>query len=116
MWAGVFTVTSAAVQDGTLSPSDVSVNNRSNPGMVKVHLKQRKTDPFRHGVDIFLGCTDTTLYPVAAILAYYAIRPAVPGPFFIFQDCSPLTRDRSVAHGSGHFELLRPQFQGGCAH
>ena len=55
------------------------------------------TDPFRHGVDIFLGRTDATLCPVAAILAYCAIRPAIVRPFFVFRDGSPLTRYRLVA-------------------
>jgi hypothetical protein len=98
MRAGEFTVTSAqaADQDTCLSPTDVSVDNHTTPSMVKVHLKQSKTDPFRHGVNIFLGRTNATLCPVAAILAYYAIRPAVPGPFFIYKDGSLLTRDRLV--------------------
>ena len=36
--------------------------------------------------------------PVAAILAYLAIRPETPGgPLFIYSDGSPLTRDRLIA-------------------
>ena len=64
--------------------------------MLRVHLQQSKSDPFRHGVDIYLGRTDSTLCPVAAILAYVATRPAVPGPFFMYRDGSPLTRDKLV--------------------
>ena len=33
---------------------------------------------------------------MAAILAYLVTRPAVGGPFFIFKDGSPLTRDKLV--------------------
>jgi hypothetical protein len=80
-----------------LSVQDVAVDSHSNPSMVRVHLQQSKTDPFRHGVDIFLGRTDAALCPVAAILAYCAIRPAIVRPFFAFRDGSPLTRDRLVA-------------------
>ena len=55
MRAGEFTVKSAQEVDldTCLSPMDVAVDNHTNPSMVKVHLKQSKTDPFRHGVDIF---------------------------------------------------------------
>ena len=96
MRAGEFTLTAPTDPDSAISANDVSVDSRSNPSMVKVHLKKSKTDPFRHGVDIFLGRTNTDLCPVAAILAYYAIRPAAAGPFFQYQDSSPLTRDKLV--------------------
>ena len=39
-------------------PLDVSVDSHSNLSLVMVHLK---TAPFKQGVDIFLGCTDTKL-------------------------------------------------------
>ena len=29
-------------------------------------------------------------------MAYYSIRPSVPGPFFVYMDGFPLTRDRLV--------------------
>ena len=62
-----------------------------------MHTSQtKKADPFRHGVDIYVGSTNTELCPVAAILAYMAICPSVPGPLFIFKDGSPLTRERLV--------------------
>ena len=99
MRAGEFTVRSSQQCDidSSLSVMDVAIDSHTSPYMVRVHLKHSKTDPFRHGVDIFLGRTDAVLCPVAAILAYCAIRPSVPGPFFIFRDGSPLTRDRLVS-------------------
>lgn len=99
MRAGEFTVKSSQDCDteSALSLHDVAVDSHSNPTMVRVHLAQSKTDPFRHGVDIFLGRTDSALCPVAAVLAYCAIRPSSAGPFFLFQDGSPLTRDKLVA-------------------
>jgi len=63
-----------------------------------VRLKQSKTDPFRVGVSVFLGRTNTTLCPVAAVLAYLAVRPSSQGPLFVFQDGSYLTRDKLVVH------------------
>ena len=58
---------------------------------------QSKTDPYRHGVNIYIGRTDSSLCLVAAVVAYVAIRQVAPGPFFIFRDGSPLTRDKLVA-------------------
>ena len=38
------------------------------------------------------------LCPVAAVLAYLAIRPQAPGPLFVFKDGSYLTREHLMAH------------------
>ena len=95
MRAGEFTIKSAQEFDASssLSPHDISVDQHSDPSMIRVHLRQ---DPFRHGVDIYMGRTNTELCPKAAILAYVAIRPSSPGPFFIMKDGSPLTRTQLV--------------------
>ena len=49
--AGEFTAKSGQDADlsSALSLQDVSVNQHSNPSMVKVLLRQSKTDPFRLG-------------------------------------------------------------------
>ena len=75
---------------------DVAVDNPSNPRVVSVRIKQSKTDPFRLGVTIFLGRTDTPICPVAALLSYLAVRGAGEGPLFHFVDGQPLTRSRLV--------------------
>ena len=75
-----------------LSLKDISVDSRSNPRLIKVHIKQSKTDPFRQGVDIFLGATDSPICPVAGILPYLAVRGSQPGPLFITNDGKNLTR------------------------
>jgi len=78
-----------------LSLSDISVDNRDQPQLLKVTIKQSKTDPFRKGVDLYLGATSETLCPVKALLPYLAIRPEQSNsPLFIFQDGCPLTRQR----------------------
>ena len=99
MRAGEFTLKSAHAFDPStcLTAQDIAIDHHKFPTMLQIHLKQSKTDPFRHGVNIYLGRTDMVLCPVAAILAYRAIRPATCGPFFIYKDGSPLTRDRLVA-------------------
>ena len=65
MLAGEFTARSAqeADQETCLVVQDVAVDSHTNPSMVRVHLTQSKTDPFRHGVDIFLGRTDARWQP-----------------------------------------------------
>ena len=79
-----------------LSFADVSVDHSSRPGLLAVRIKQSKTDPFRQGITIYLGRTDTQLCPVAAMLAYMALRGPGDGPLFRFQDRRPLTRQRLV--------------------
>ena len=76
-----------------LSLEIVSVENRDNPQLFRVKIKQSKTDPFRRGVDIYLGATGRTLCPIKAILPYLALRPKHHnGPLFIFEDRCSLTR------------------------
>ena len=75
-----------------LTLGDVAVDQHENPSMVRLKLKQSETDPFRHGVDVFLGRTNLDLCPVAALLAFI-----VHWPLFVFQDGSFLTRDKLVA-------------------
>ena len=95
MCASEFTVTSSQCdQDTCLTAQDVAVDSHTHLTMVKVHLSQSKTDPFRHGVDLYLGRTDTLLCPVAAILAFCPICPSISGPFFIFKDGTLLSRER----------------------
>ena len=81
-----------------LTPQDVAVDCHHHPSMVRVVLKQSKTDPFRLGVPIFLGRSNSELCPVAAILGYLVVRGFDNGPLFQFADGRPLTRQRLVHH------------------
>ena len=98
MRAGEFTCPTGNQFDpeAILTHMDVAVDQVQSPSVLAVTLKQSKTDPFRVGVRIFMGRTGNLLCPVAAVLAYLAIRPPSPGPLFIFRDGSYLTRDRLV--------------------
>jgi len=51
-----FTVPTQQVYEESthLSLRDISVDNRFNPHLIKLHIKQSKTDPFRQGIDIYL--------------------------------------------------------------
>ena len=115
--AGEFTLTAGQDFDpsSALTVQDVSVDYHTNPSMVRLHLKQSKTDPFRHGVDVFLGRTNMVICPVAALLAYVAVRPSMAGPLFIYKDGTPLTRERlvvAVRHALERLGHVASQYSG----
>ena len=91
-----------AAEDGEFDPKqhlsfrDIAVDNPADPSVLSVRIKQSKTDPFRQGVTIFVGRTNTPLCPVTAVLAYLAVRGQGEGPLFRFSDGQPLTRQRLV--------------------
>ena len=59
---------------------------------MQVRIKSSKTDPFRNGVDIYLGRTHNNPCPITAMMAYLSVRWDVAGPLFHFKDGKPLTR------------------------
>ena len=79
-----------------LSFRDITVDSLENPQVLQVRLKASKTDPFRAGVEVFVGRTGCKLCPVEAVLSYMTKRGQASGPLFIFQDGKPLTRSRFV--------------------
>lgn len=97
--AGEITVPSEKAYDpgAHLNFDDIAVNDWTNPSMLKITIKASKTDPFRQGVDIFVGKTSNDLCPVAAVLAYLARRGNAKGFLFRFEDGRLLTRERFVA-------------------
>lgn len=96
---GEFTLPSQTEYDpgAHLSIGDIAVDSTSSPTTIQVTIKQSKTDPFRQGVQLHLGKTDSEVCPVYAILPYLAVRGAKPGPLFMFEDGSYLTRPRFAA-------------------
>ena len=80
-----------------LSEGDVRVDDTS---YLEVSIKASKTDVFRKGVTVFLGVTGSELCPVAAVLGYMTsprpIQDRSPGPFFVFSNGTPLTREKFV--------------------
>ena len=79
-----------------LSLGDIALDDNRRPSLVRVTIKQSKTDPFRKGIDIFVGRTGTDLCPVAALLGYLETRGSTPGPLFVFADGRLLTQQRFV--------------------
>ena len=96
--SGEITAPTTRTFDSThhLTLEDISVDNIGQPGAVPVRIKASKTDPFRKGVDIFLGHTSNSLCPVAALLAYLVIRGKSPGPLFCMANGAYLTRNLFV--------------------
>ena len=93
---GEFTVPSQTDYDPDmhLSLTDITLDDKVNPSVIQVTIKQSKTDPFRQGVDIYLGKTGKDICPIQAIMPYLIVRGAQPGPLFVFSDGSYLTRQR----------------------
>ena len=60
--------------------------------LLKVTIKQSKTDPFCQGVDIYLGATQKPICPISGILPYLAARGNRAGSLFITEDGRALTR------------------------
>ena len=89
--SGEITVPSDSAFDPSihLTPADVLVDSHESPSMLRIRLKQSKTDPFHSGVLVFIGCI---LCPVAAVLSHLALCPAGMGPLFRFEDGRALTR------------------------
>ena len=74
--------------------ADVAIDDPANPTILKVRIK---ADPFRKGVDIYLGRTNKDLCPLEAILPYIAIWSDQQGFLFQFKNDRLLTKDRFVA-------------------
>lgn len=87
--SGEFTV-SPPSSEPVLTPSDICVDSRTDPSFLTITLRSCKTDPFGAGCTLYVGCTHSTICPVAAVLSYLAARSPSPGPLFIHQDGSTL--------------------------
>ena len=83
-------------QDSQLTIADVAVDDSSNPMVLRIRLKRTKTQQFK-AVDIYLGRTNDDLCPVAALLAYIAVRGMSAGPLFFFQDGQYLTKESFIS-------------------
>ena len=79
--AGEFTIASGNASGNAYDPhvhlslADLSIDSHSAPTMISLKIKQSKTDPFRQGVDVFLGATQADICPVKAMVDYIAVRP-----------------------------------------
>ena len=72
--------------------NDVKTDSHQSPSRLEVTLKGSKTDPFRQGCTVHIGATGMSICPVAAVLAYIAVRGKEPGPLFVWESGKFLTR------------------------
>ena len=79
-----------------LSFADVAVDDCKNPTLLQIHLKASKTDPFRSGVNVFVGESGNELCPIRAMTEYLSQRGGQSGPLFCFRNGRYLTRSRFV--------------------
>lgn len=96
---GELTIPSQTAFDSSvhLTFGDIAVDSMVNTQSIRVTIKQSKTDQFRTGAQVFLGRTgDKMLCPVAALLAYLAVRQGGDGPLFYYTDGTYLTKDNFI--------------------
>ena len=88
-----FTVPSPRAYDWQvhLNLDDLAIDSHYAPSMVRICIKQSKTDPFRQGIGVYLGATGLPLCPVQALRQYLASSVSAPGPLFIQSSRTPLT-------------------------
>ena len=83
--------TSTQTQQSPIRPKDILVDNKEFPNYIRIFLGS-KTDPFGKGVALYVDRTHQRICPVAAILAFLAIRLGSKGSLFINRNAVPLTK------------------------
>lgn len=83
------------------------------PTHMSLTIKCSKTDPFRKGITLTLGTTESNVCAVKALKHYLPFRGKSPGPLFQFSNGRPLTRALFVkelhqllafsGHNSNHY-------------
>ncbi len=88
-----FTQESALQGSEHLSPNDVKfLPSNSNATHMTVKIKGSKTDPFRKGVQLTIGATQSHICAVKALQDYMQYRGFCPGPLFLYLNGSSLSR------------------------
>ena len=79
-----------------LNFQDLAVDDLLNLLILRIRLKYSKTDQLGSGLDIVLGRTYQDVCPVAAAMAYLAVRRDGEGPLFKFADRQYLTKEHFI--------------------
>ena len=100
-----------------LSLADIAIDSHSKPTVLQIRIKQSKMDPFRKGVDIFIGRSQADICPVATIVNYLVARGPAHGPLFICANQAPLPLSscHRTASRNKSTSLLWPQFLHWCS-
>ena len=98
-----------------LSFSEITVDSPTNPTIIS-----SKTNPFRKGVDIYLGCTHNSLCPITAMMAYLSVRRDTASTSRMENHQLEIVCEQTSGHLVQHWYLprfiLRPQFPSWCCY
>ena len=72
--------------------SDIALDSHAEPQVIRITLKQSKTDQYRKGTHVYLGKTSHQVCPVKALTQYLTRRGSKPGPLFILPTNQSMTR------------------------
>ena len=99
-----------------LAWGDIAIDNRSDPQVLKIHLKRTTCDQLDRGVHVFVGHTNDPIYPVAAVLSYMVQRGTMDGPFFVQSDGTPLLKSYFVSTIREVLQAVRLPYQQFAGH
>ena len=95
-----------------LAWGDMAVDDPQAPSMVRIHLKQSKTDPFGRGADIVLGRTGGDLCPVAAVLTICGVQGLPAWPILHPVDGKTVNKTAVCGRDQKDFDCSRPACPG----
>ena len=72
---------------------DVAIDSKQSPSVMEICLKASKPDPYRKGINMYIGHTGNALCPISDMLAYLAVRGDIEGSPFQFDDGRSLMRE-----------------------
>ena len=95
-----------------LSLSYIALDSRTSSQVIRITLKQSKTDQLRHRTHLYLGKTGHHVCPIGAIIPYLIARGNRPGPLFMLKNGKMLTR--SMFNAAIHKVLLELKLNPQC--
>ena len=98
-----------------LTFEDVAIDSKESPSIMEIRLKASKTDPYKKGVNIYVGCTGNALCPISAMLVYLALRGDKVGPLFQFEHFVQVVRNALTKAGVDHQVYAGHSFRIGAA-
>ena len=76
--------------------SDLVINSLIAPHIIRIILKQSKTDQYRQGTHIYLGRTSHQVFPVKALIRYLDRRGGRPGPLLLLPTNQLVTHQSNI--------------------
>ena len=81
--------------------SDVAIDSHVAPPVIRITLKQSKTDQYRQGTHIYLGRISHQVCPIKALIRYLDRCGGRPGPLFILPN-NQVTHQSNIQWGTQH--------------